>query len=200
VAAVAAVAVALGGAAARPALAAPSTPSSQTVQEACGGPLSTPAGCDAASLLAIDAARADQGLGPLELPPDFLELGPADQLIAVTNAERLSRGLPAWSGPDQALSDLAGRGLAARADPAGPAGSVWASNLADGVLTTLQADYEWMYNDGPGGANRACTAPGAPMCWAHRDNVLRPWQGTIGAAQAPTGRRLVLGELMVKGS
>ena len=199
-AAIAAAVVAFSGATGQPAPAAPTRPFREMVQQACDIATATLAGCDAASLRAIDAARAGEGLKPLELPPGFFDLPPSVQLVVVTNAERLSRGLPGWAGPDQALSDLASQGVASGADPAGPADQVWASNVADGVLSALQADYEWMYNDGPGGSNPACTAPGAPLCWQHRQNILRPWDGAIGAAEAPARRRLVLGELMVKES
>ena len=167
---------------------------------ACDSSVSTVGGCNTTSLHAIDAARAISGIGPLRLSSGYWHLDAADQLVEVTNAERVSRGLPPWPGPVQALTVLAARGVALEADPAGPATSTWASNMAAGVLTVLQADYEWMYEDGPGGPNSACTAPGAPGCWQHRDNILQPWPGEVGTADARSGTRLVLGELMVETS
>lgn len=172
----------------------------QAVLLACDSSASTTSGCNTTSLRAIDAARALSGIGPLRLPSGYWRLDVADQLVEVTNAERVSRGLPPWPGPVQALTALAARGVAEEADPAGPATSTWASNMAAGVLTVLQTDYEWMYEDGPGGPNSACTAPGAPGCWQHRDNILQPWPGELGAAEARSGTRLVLGELMVEAS
>ena len=167
---------------------------------ACERSVSTVSGCNTTSLRAIDAARAISGISPLMLPSGYWHLDAADQLVEVTNAERVSRGLPPWPGPVQALTALAARGIAEEADPAGPATATWASNMAAGVLTVLQTDYEWMYEDGPGGPNSACTAPGAPGCWQHRDNILQPWPGEVGTAEARSGTRLVLGELMMKAS
>lgn len=51
-------------------------------------------------------------------------------------------------------------------------GGTWASGM-----TTLGADFLWMYADGWGGSpagtpNTACTSPSAAGCWAHRDELL----------------------------
>ena len=120
------------------------------------------------------------------------------QLVAVTNAERTSRGLPAWHSPDGNLDLLAAQALGSATDPNGRAGSTWAANTAYGTLTVLQADYEWMYNDGPGGTNPGCSATNQAPCWSHRDNILSPWPGNIGTAVQPRANgRLVLAELMV---
>jgi hypothetical protein len=166
---------------------------------ACNDAKSTPPRCDRASLQAIDVARAGENLPPLVLPADYEDLSTVGQVVTVTNAERVPRRLPAWHGPNQILGRLAGEAVAARQDPNGPAGTTWASNLAVGVLTVLEADYEWMYNDGPGGSNAACTGAHPTECWAHRANILSPWAGMIGAAgQTSSGRRLVLAEVMVE--
>lgn len=172
---------------------------SRAVLLACNSSTSTVRGCNSTSLRAIDAARALSGLSPLVLPSGYWHLGVADQLVEVTNAERVTRGLPAWSGPVPALTEMAVQGVADQADPSGPGEANWVSNLASGVLTVLEADYDWMYDDGPAGANPACNAPGAPACWQHRTNLLQPWAGEVGAAGAPFDKRLVLGELMVEG-
>lgn len=173
-------------------------PASPAMVGACDGPASTPRACDMASLREIDSARASEGLGPLYLPAAYESLATPAQLVAVTDAERTSRGLPALRSPDVALDLLAARGAASAADPGGPAGTTWASNMAEGMLTVLQTDYEWMYDDGPGGTNLGCSAPGQAQCWAHRDNILSPWPGRIGAAVQPLADgRLILTELMV---
>ncbi|MGH9105537.1 MAG: hypothetical protein ACRDZX_06805 [Acidimicrobiales bacterium] len=173
--------------------------SPEGVMSACDGAAASVRSCDGAALNAIDAARAGEALGPLALPPGYARMDLAGQLVALTNAERVARSLPPWEGPDGALGGLARRGADAGADPGGPAGSQWVSNLAAGVLTALQADYEWMYDDGPGGPNTACSAPGSSACWAHRANLLRPWAGRIGAAgrRADDGR-FAVAELMVE--
>src|ERR1700678_431505 len=65
------------------------------VMAACGASRSTALSCDNASLKAIDVARADEDLPPLVLPADFEDLSVAEQVVAVTNAERAPRGLAA---------------------------------------------------------------------------------------------------------
>ncbi len=69
------------------------------------------------------------------------------------------------------------------------------SIAAGGQISALDADYGWMYDDGYGGANGDCAAPGAVGCWGHRDNILGryPTRTRFAAASAdssPTyGRR-----------
>ena len=173
-------------------------PASQAMVEACNSSARGPRACDVASLKAIDSARASEDLGPLELPAGYEGLGMAAQLVAVTNAERTSRGLPAWHSPDGNLDLVAAQALGSATDPNGPAGSTWAANTAYGMLTVLQADYEWMYDDGPGGTNPGCSATEPAQCWWHRDNILSRWPGNIGAAVQPRADgRLGLAELMV---
>jgi hypothetical protein len=173
----------------------------RSLAQACNTSAATARGCDLASLRAIDAVRSGEALPPLALPPDYEDLDMVQQLVVVTNAERAARGLPAWHGPDRALGQLVVQAISAGQDPTGPAGTTWASNIATGVLTVLQADYEWMYNDGPGGTNAGCTAANRSQCWDHRANILSPWAGTIGAAEQPTNApRLVVGEIMVASS
>jgi hypothetical protein len=46
------------------------------------------------------------------------------------------------------------------------------SIAAGGQISALDADYSWMYNDGPGGANGDCRTASARGCWGHRDNIL----------------------------
>jgi hypothetical protein len=173
-------------------------PATQAMVGSCDSSAGAARACDAASLRAIDSARASEGLGPLELPAGYEDMGMAAQLVAVTNTERTSRGLPAWHSPDGNLDLLAERALSSATDPNGPAGTTWAANTAYGTLTVLQADYEWMYDDGPGGTNPGCSASGHSQCWWHRDNILSPWRGNIGAAAQPrAGGRLDLAEIMV---
>jgi hypothetical protein len=173
-------------------------PASPAMVGACNGAAATPRACDAASLKAIDSARAAEGLGPLELPAGYETLGVASQLVVVTNAERTSRGLPAWHSPNADLDLLAAEAVSSATEPGGPAGSTWAANTAEGARTVLQADYEWMYDDGPGGTNSGCSAAGQAKCWSHRDNILSPWPGSIGTAVQPQADgRLILAELMV---
>ena len=175
------------------------SPGALGVAVACNSALATAARCTSASLRAIDVARRAEGLPTLSLPSGWGALSPVHQLAVVTDAERSARGLPAWRGPSPALAAAARRGLQARADPVGPRGATWVSNMAAGVLSVLQADFDWLYNDGPGSGNLGCPATGGPQCWAHRDNMLVDWPGTMGlAASTGPGRRLALVELAVR--
>jgi hypothetical protein len=62
--------------------------------------------------------------------------------------------------------------------------TAWGSNWSGG-LSTLAANYYWMYSDGTG-FNIDCSQPGDPGCWAHRKNILAPTTGTCdGGASAP---------------
>jgi hypothetical protein len=153
--------------------------------------------CDQVALQAIDTARAAEGLGPMQLPAGYASMSADQQLVTVTNLERTDRGLPAFSGPVSALDVTAAAGLAANSDPVGPAGRTWASNWMDGLASPLAADYLWMYDDGPGSNNIACTATNSSGCWKHRTNILSPWAGSIGVDVAPSGASGALTQLFV---
>ncbi|MHB1928315.1 MAG: CAP domain-containing protein [Acidimicrobiales bacterium] len=148
----------------------------------------TVAACNAAALAAIDAARASEGYGPLRLPGGFSSLGAVEQLLVVANAERTTRHLPAFR-PSRTLDGLAHKGALSAADPTGPAGYTWDSNIAWGYKTPLAADFGWMYDDGVGSPNVDCHAAGDPGCWGHRHNILSPWSGAAGtgAFDGPQG-------------
>lgn len=156
--------------------------------------------CNSAALSSINFARRQEGLDPLALPANFASLTTNNQIVVITNAERTSRGLPALQGPQAPFDARARQGAAQREDPLGPSGQNWVSNLAEGFVTPLQADYQWMYNDGPGGTNAGCTSTDRSECWEHRDNILSPWTGMIGVAAQPvpgTGQN-VFAELLVE--
>ncbi|MHB8451172.1 MAG: IPT/TIG domain-containing protein [Mycobacteriales bacterium] len=142
------------------------------------------ASCTSAVVSAIDNARAAEHVVPLRLPANFATLTVADQLFVVTDLERVDRGLPPFAGLTSALNTDAAQAAAALTDPAlpsftlsgGDAATAYASNWAEDY-GALAADYDWMYEDGWGGSaqntfNLACTGPGAPGCWGHRDNIL----------------------------
>ncbi|MGH9089683.1 MAG: hypothetical protein ACRDYZ_16500 [Acidimicrobiales bacterium] len=136
--------------------------------------------CTQDALRAIDAARAAEGVGPMELPSNWSALTPAEQLFVVTDLERADRGLPPYAGLVATLQGSALQGAQAGADPAPSApfryvsvSSIWAANS----VNPLTADYEWMYADGWGGAdgetsNIDCTSPSTAGCWGHRDAIL----------------------------
>jgi hypothetical protein len=69
-------------------------------------------------------------------------------------------------------------------DPTGPSGTAWGSNWAGGEGSALLADYDWIYDDGPGSPNMDCTNAVASGCWDHRRNVLSDYgrHPSMGAA------------------
>jgi hypothetical protein len=69
-------------------------------------------------------------------------------------------------------------------------GNPGAAIAAGSIISALDADYNWMYNDGYGGPDSDCTTPTAASCWGHRDNILGlyptatkfisgPWGSTV---------------------
>jgi hypothetical protein len=131
-----------------------------------------PQPCQEAVLEAIDQARAAEGIGPLELPSDYNTITIAEQLLVLADLERTDRGLPGFIGLSTKLDTSAQSAAAADSDPNGPSGKTWGSNWAGGEASALLADYDWMYDDGPGSPNMDCTNAVANGCWDHRRNVL----------------------------
>ena len=136
--------------------------------------------------IAIDKARAAEGVGPLVLPSNFESISVREQLFVLADLERTARGLPPYLGLDAALSAEAQHAARAGADPgpargfapgADPAGAQAVDGAWASAFSTLVADYLWMYADGWSGPgtttfNGPCTTPRAPFCWAHRDELL----------------------------
>jgi hypothetical protein len=120
------------------------------------------------------------------LPLDYGSLGTAEQLLVLANLERVDRGLPGFTGLSIELDALARAGAGTNTEPAGPQDSEWGSNWAGGEATALLADYDWMYDDGPGSPNLDCTAEQPSGCWAHRANILGDYghAPSMGAAAA----------------
>jgi hypothetical protein len=137
----------------------------------------TSASCLAGEVEATDNARAREGLPPIRLPSNFASLTPEEQLLVVTDIERVSRGEQPVVGLSSLVNAYAQQGAATNSDPsfnfaAIPSSDWWGSNVVSGALNALDANYTWMYNDGYGGYNVDCTSPGASGCWGHRDNEL----------------------------
>ncbi|MGH2835170.1 MAG: hypothetical protein ACRDKD_03095 [Solirubrobacteraceae bacterium] len=128
---------------------------------------------------AINACRAQEGIGPLRLPSNWGSLTPVQQGFVLINLERVNRGLPAIVGLSAPLNGLASAGAAGSSDPSFPAGGfVGGGGIWAGSPSVLAADYLWMYVDGPGGDNLDCAAAGDTGCWGHRDIIL--WDKTSG--------------------
>lgn len=127
-------------------------------------------------LAAINACRATEGIGPLILPSNFDALTPVQQGFVLIDLERVNRGLPAIVGLSAPLDSLASSGAAAGTDPSFPSGNVAGGGIWAGAYSVLQADYLWMYVDGPGGNNLDCSSGNTSGCWGHRDIIL--WDRT----------------------
>lgn len=170
------------------------TPSTQ-MQSACFGAVNIVT-CNSDSLAAIDQARATEGLAALQLPSNFYSLSNDNQLLAVINAERTSRGLPAFAF-NPSFGPAAQSAAQSTTDPISPTGTVWAGILSMDYPTVLSADFGWMYDDGPGSPNIDCTPSNSSGCWGHRDAILSRWAGWAAAGSALVGASLNLTALFV---
>jgi hypothetical protein len=160
------------------------TPRTQAIQRACTDGSST--ACHRAVLRAIDNARRAEGRKPLKLPPYYFRLTVPQQLLVIAHLERVDRGLPGFTGLSAKLDLLALEGALSNTLPTGPAAAAWGSNWADGEGSALLADFDWMYNDGPGSPNVECTPTNVTGCWGHRLNILGHYgpRPSMGAAVA----------------
>ena len=148
--------------------------------------------CLRITLDAIDTARGKEGLLPMVLPADFPSLTVPEQLFVAVDRERVDRGLVPFTGLTNALDADALQGADAARLPArpGPAyGSVATEWIGD-VDNGLDADFEWLYNDGPDSGVPGCSDSRTSGCWADRELVLdrfEPRRLVMGAAFDPTG-------------
>lgn len=170
-------------------------PRTAAMAAACkGGPGPT---CEAAVVKAIDDARAAEGVGPMHLPSYYGSLTEAQQIFVLADLERVDRGLPGFPGLSSGLDHMAQAGATANNDPNGPSGATWGSNWAGGEASALFADYDWMYDDGPGSPNLDCTKSDPSGCWAHRENILGDYgtEPSMGAGVAKVNGVMSLTEL-----
>ncbi|HEX4163272.1 MAG TPA: hypothetical protein VHZ05_12285, partial [Acidimicrobiales bacterium] len=144
-------------------------------------------------LASINAARAQEGVGPMNISESQLAGLPIDeQVLTVVNDERVDRGLPPINYVTGQLDYYAQGGANAGGDPSFPSslsggapitwgGSVWAG----GLTSVLEADYYWMYDDGWSGSsttNIACGGMSGSDCWGHRDIILHEFPNCPGGA------------------
>jgi hypothetical protein len=130
--------------------------------------------CIQVSLAAVNHARAQEGVRPMALPANFADLTVPEQLLVAVDRERVDRGLPPFVGLSEALGDHARKGAAAGDVPADP-GPPWSAvdtEWIGGVANGLDADYAWMYDDGPAAGAAGCRHAGDRGCWADRHIVL----------------------------
>ena len=129
--------------------------------------------CTQAGIAELDLARAWEGQAAYQLPPDFLSLSGAHQMFVLTNLDREADGERTIPGTTAALDHTALLGAAAGTDPVLHDPSVsWTANWAGGFPGVVWAYLTWMYDDGYGGPNVDCPAPGDRGCWGHRDDIL----------------------------
>jgi hypothetical protein len=108
------------------------------------------------------------------LPADFPQLSVPDQLFVAIDRERVDRGLSPFTGLTTQLNADAQRGASSDNLPPRPghlyhvADTEWISAVDNG----LDADYQWMYDDGPDSGLPGCSAKHPSNCWADRRIVL----------------------------
>ena len=161
--------------------------------------------CIELALQDINAARASEGVRPMRLPRRFASLTGPQQLMVLSNLERIGRGLPAILGLAAPLDRDARAGALGFRDPY-PShlhGDAWSANFAYGFNSTLESDFEWMYDDGyrRGGFNYDCQVPHAPGCWGHRHDILAAFGPPVVMGAAVTHSRgwVEMSELFVFG-
>ncbi len=148
--------------------------------------------CLRLTLAAIDSARASEDLRPIALPADFAQLTVPEQLFVVLNRERVDRGLAPFAGLSAALDANAQKGAATADLPPRP-GRAYPSVDAEwigAVDNGLDADYQWLYNDGPNSGVPNCSDTRTSGCWADRAIVLQRFRSrpiVMGAAYDPNG-------------
>jgi hypothetical protein len=166
-----------------------------------GGVLDNAVGCNSKALEAIDRARETEPVGPLRFNlARFLRLSVAQQLFAIADMERVSRGETPMAALTFKLDTAARAGAVAGRDPepatetldGGARIFTWGSNWAGGTESALGSDDGWMYDDGPGGFNGDCNAGRHEGCWGHRDNILGLYSDDIAGCPVAE-RRLVMG-------
>ncbi|HEY1652910.1 MAG TPA: hypothetical protein VGG09_13585 [Acidimicrobiales bacterium] len=148
--------------------------------------------CLRLTLEAIDIARAGEGLRPMMLPADFGQLSVPEQLFVALNRERVDRGLAPFAGLTAALDTNAEKGAGAAELPPRP-GRDYTSVDAEwigAVDNGLDADFQWMYDDGPNSGLPNCSNSQTTGCWVDRQIVLEQFGSrhlVMGAAFDPTG-------------
>jgi hypothetical protein len=126
-------------------------------------------------LAAIDTARSAEGLRPMRLPADFAQLTVPEQLLVVLDRERVDRGLAPFTGLSTGLDADAQKGAVTANLPPRPdrafksVGAEWIGAVDNG----LDADYQWLYNDGPNSGVPNCSNTQTSGCWADREIVLQ---------------------------
>ena len=145
----------------------------RTLPNACW---SSPKGasCVRIAVRYLDGARKRLGQPPYALPRNFVRLGPAQQVLVLTNLDRMLYGLAPIPGLTSGLNRDAAHGVRSENDPQ-PSRGGWGgytSNWAGGYPNIVMAYEGWMYDDGPGSGNLDCSPTNRRGCWGHREDIL----------------------------
>jgi hypothetical protein len=128
----------------------------------------------------------------MALPADFGRLTVPEQLFVAIDRERVDRGLAPFTGLTAALDTDAQQAAETARLPIRPGqgyGSVateWIGDIDNG----LDADFEWLYHDGPDSGVPGCTGDKTAGCWFDRHLILGRLGSrnlVMGAAYDPTG-------------
>ncbi|MDR1999702.1 MAG: putative Ig domain-containing protein [Frankiaceae bacterium] len=134
------------------------------------------------------------------LPAGYDSASPAQQLILAAGALRASYGRTPRLDETSAGDDVAQQAADAADDPTADmmsragisSNATWAGNWAGDYSSSLQAIAEWMYRDGPGGANDGCSASASSDCYGHRHAILGATpSGDLGLAHIGAGYAVV---------
>ncbi len=146
---------------------------SQATQQACFSQPSSQTCIDDA-LGDLDAARVSEGDVPMMLPGDWSSLTIPQQLLVLSNLERVDRGLNPIEGLSAYQDSFAEAGAEDDGDPMENPfpGNVETSNWEGGYVSPMLSDFAWMYDDGLGSFNLDCTQGDQSGCWGHRRDIL----------------------------
>lgn len=137
--------------------------------------------CTRLMVAALDHARSVLNQPRYKLPSRFASLSSRDQLLVLSNLDRVLYSRAPITGRNQRLEKSANVGAQQNRDPSfvgtvnGAHPEAASSNWAGGTApmgSALFAYYLWMYDDGPGSNNIDCQKKGDPGCWGHRDDTL----------------------------
>lgn len=134
--------------------------------------------CGNAVIYYLDQARATMGLGPYNLPANFLSMAPDQQMFILSNLDRISYALPPVAGLNAGLSADAAKGAEENRDPevdfskSSSFAFIYGSNWAGSFSSVMMTYFFWYYSDGFESGNADCPTATSPGCWGHRRNIL----------------------------
>ena len=142
--------------------------------------------CVIAAVSAINNAHQESHIPLINVNVANLEkLNGPETLLAAVNFERMARGLKPFAGLTRFFDQVARKAAEEKTDPSlsnkeltlGANGYVsdWGGNWAENVDSPLAANYDFVYQDGPGEFNLLCTPQNSSGCYGHRENILGPY-------------------------